>query len=78
MLITWHKKSFVKFIANLQLLYGQSLVKATTLFKLCIKYKLIDHVRAQKQPPNPLRIVVLRISSLTQLIYKSMGLLDQL
>ena len=78
MLITWHKKSFVKFIANLQLLYGQSLVKATTLLKLCIKYKLKDHVRAQKQPPNPLRIVVLRISSLTQLIYKSMGLLGQL
>ena len=25
MLITWHKKSFVKFIANLPLLYEQSL-----------------------------------------------------
>ena len=34
MLITWHKKSFVKFIANLPLLYGQSLVKATTLLNI--------------------------------------------
>ena len=34
MLITWHKKSFVKFIANLLLLYEQSLAKATTLLNI--------------------------------------------
>ena len=35
-------------------------------------------VGAQKQPPGPLRTVVLGIYGLTQLIYKRIGLLNQL